>query len=214
MKTTTANIVLVALILASIGASIVLYPALPESMTSHWGIRGEPNGFMSRFWAAFFAPMLMAFMFGLFLVLPTIDPLKHNVASFRGSYNIVVTSIIGFIAVIHAYVLAWNMGLRAPVMWIVMPLMSLLFFIIGSVLPKTKQNWFMGIRTPWTMSSEAVWRKTHEHAGKVFQWSALVMLLSVFFPRGAFAIVIAVALGCALWVTYYSYLVYTKLQKH
>ncbi len=213
MKTKNANFVLIGLILASAAASLMLYPMLPRAMATHWGLTGEPDGFMSRFWAALFTPALMAAMFILFLILPKVDPLKHNVALFRQQYNTVVTSIIGFIAALHAYVLAWNLGMRFPVTWVVVPLMALLFFVIGSALPKMKQNWFMGIRTPWTMSSEAVWRKTHEHAGRIFQWLALVMIFGLLIPRQTFPIVIGGILCACAWVILYSYLTYKKLQQ-
>lgn len=210
MNTKTATLIIVTLIIASAGASFALYPSLPQNMASHWGLAGEPNGFMTKAWGAFFPPVLMAALFGLFAVLPSIDPLKRNVQESRSAYNLVIVSIIGFLALIHGYALAWNIGLRLPVARVMIPLTALLFFVIGSALPKTKQNWFMGIRTPWTMSSETVWRKTHEHAGKAFQWAALVMLLGLLFPRAGFAIVIGSILGTVIWTVLYSYFAYAK----
>ena len=138
-------------------------------MASHWGVNDQVNGTMSRFWGAFLMPLMSLAMLGLFLLIPAIDPLKANIAQFRGPFNLFIVLMIVFLTYVHGLTIAWNLGYTGFQMsTALLPAMGLLFIFVGYMLAKAKRNFFIGIRTPWTLSSDTVWDKTHALGSKLF----------------------------------------------
>jgi len=88
-------------------------------------------------------------------------------------------------AYVYALSLLWNIGSRFDISRMLMPAIAVLWYVLGSVLQQSKRNWFMGIRTPWTLSNDVVWHKTHQLGGKLFKLSALIVLVSIFVPSTA-----------------------------
>src|SRR5512144_3067575 len=91
-------------------AALIIYPQLPDPAASHWGANGEVNGYMSAFWAAFLMPLMTTGLFLLLMAVPSIDPLKANIAQFRGIYNTFIVLFLAYMLYIYALPLAWNMG--------------------------------------------------------------------------------------------------------
>ena len=118
-----------------------------------------------------------------------------------------------FLLVVYAQSVLWNLGKEISFSLTMPFLFGALFIYIGFFLEKTKQNWFIGIRTPWTLSSPEVWEKTHKLGGKLFKAAGVLSVLSVFFPAYAFLVVIALVIASAIATVIYSYLVYARLAK-
>jgi len=171
---TTTIIVLILLVIATL-AGLLLWNRLPDSMASHWNVNDQVDGYMSKTLGVFMVPLITLGMFLLFLVVPAIDPLKANIAQFREAFNLFIVLIVAFMLYIHALSLAWNLGYTGFRMSASMlPAMGLLFIFIGFMLRKAKRNFFIGIRTPWTLSSDRVWDETHRLGSILFMASGVL----------------------------------------
>jgi uncharacterized membrane protein len=207
------KILTVAVILATFAAAALLYPSMPATMVTHWGLFGEPNGSMSRFWGLTIIPLLMALVVGLFEVLPAIDPLRENYKAFRGRYDQFVLVMALFLAFIFVVVALWNLGAPVDIMSALSLGIAILFYFSALLISETRRNYFVGIRTPWTLASDEVWEKTHKYAGKVFKAASVLVLIGAAVPKFAIIFLIVPLAGATAWVTLHSYLEYKKLPK-
>ncbi len=188
------------------------YPHLPAVMTTHWGANGQPNGTMSRFWGAWLVPLLAVGVTALLWLVPSIDPRRRNYAAFRTTYNAFVVGMVAFLAYADFTTLAWNLGYRLPVGKTLAPALGAIFIAVGVLLRKARPNWFVGIRTPWTLSSATVWQKTHRLAAPAFIASGAVCVLGVLWEPLMWAGV-GLVMAAAVGVSAYSYFAYEAEQK-
>jgi uncharacterized membrane protein len=212
MTTRTTTIIVLILIAAATIAGLLLWDRFPEQMASHWNENDQVDGYMPKFWGVFLMPLVTLGMFLLFLVIPNIDPLKANIAQFRDTFNLFVTFIIGFMIYVHALTLLWNLGYtNFKLSQAMLPAMGLLFIVIGSLLRKAKRNFFIGIRTPWTLSSDYVWDKTHQLGAVLFTVSGVLAVIGGFFGGMiAFWFLFVPMIGSTVFVLIYSYVLYQK----
>lgn len=208
MRKVTA--VITGLILLSFIISIYFYPYVPDQMATHWNSRGEVDGYMSKFWGLFFMPLLIAGLAVLFQILPRVDPKKENIVKFRKYYDRFVIIFIFFMLAVHLQILLWNTGIRINPNSVFPVGIGLLFCYIGILMQNAERNWFIGVRTPWTLSSDRVWRKTNRLGGKLFRIAGIVAMLGAFFPELAFIFMLMPALLFAVFTAVYSYLEYQK----
>ena len=210
MTTRTTIIISLVLIVAATLAGLLLWNQFPEQMASHWDANDQVDGYMSRFWGVFLMPIVTLGMLALFLVIPGIDPLKANIAQFRETFNLFITFIVGFMLYVHALTLLWNLGYTSlGIGQSMLPAMGLLFILIGSLLRKAKRNFFIGIRTPWTLSSDTVWGKTHQLGAVLFTASGVLAVIGGFIGGvTAFWMLFIPLIGSALFLVMYSYVLY------
>jgi len=208
------NIAIAGIILLSFAIGIYLYPQMPELMPSHWNAAGEVDGYLPRIWGLFLLPLMSAGLFPLFLAIPRIDPLKHNIAKFRIHFNRFILLIMGFFLYIYLLTILWAFGLTFNFIYAMVPAFSVLFYYAGVLTENAKQNWFIGIRTPWTLSSEKVWDKTHKLGGKLFKLAAIIGLLGLMFQDYAIWIVIIPVIFVAFYTIFYSYMEFQKESRH
>lgn len=196
---------------AAFAFSAWAYPHLPERVVTHWGSNGEPNGWSGRGFAAWFVPLLGLGMWLLLRWIPAIDPRRENYDKFRPTYELLIALIVGFLAAIHIVVLGIALGWPLSIER-VMPLgIGLLFVVLGNLLPRARSNWFFGIRTPWTLSSERVWERTHRVGGYLFVAGGVVLVLTALLsPRASSVVMVAVVALVTLGVTAYSYLLWRR----
>lgn len=213
MNTKVTNLIIGILVLLSFGVAMWAYPQLPSLIAGHWNAAGQVDGYMPKFWGLFLMPMILAGLWLLFSVVPAIDPFKGNVVKFRREYNLLVLIIVLILVIIGKLTILWNLGYRFPFVNIIDALFGLMSLGIGALLPRTKRNFFMGIRTPWTLASDQVWDETHRRAGKLFIVAGVVALVSAVLPS---QISIWLATGpliiAALWSVIDSYLIYRRLK--
>ena len=198
-------IVVIAFILAG-----VLYSTMPDKIASHWGASGQVNGYMSKSWGVFMPPAITLILFIFFLVLPRLDPLKKNVKEFENYYYGFITVIILFLFYVYLLTIFWNQGYKLDIIRFLIPGFAVLMYTAGIVMAKSKQNWFLGIRTPWTLSSEIVWNKTHQLGAKLFEASAIISLIGFFVKQYAIWLIIIPVILSAITAFIYSYLIYKK----
>lgn len=198
------------IILLSFVVGIALYQAMPEKMATHWNAAGEVNGYMPKIFGLFFVPYLLLFLLGLFLLIPKIDPLKSNIEKFRKYYDGFVVFLLVFLFYVHALTLAWNLGIRFNMTTALLPAMGLLFYYLGVMMEKAKRNWFIGIRTPWTLSSDRVWDKTHKLGAKLYKAAGVVALFAILFGKYAIFLLIIPIIFSSVYLFLYSYWEYRK----
>ncbi|MGV8168797.1 MAG: SdpI family protein [Candidatus Nanoarchaeia archaeon] len=203
----------IVLIILSFLIGAFLYSQLPDKLASHWNAVGDVDGYMSKFWGLFLLPLLCVVMFLLLVFLPKIDPLRKDMEGFRDQYDFFIALLFSFMFYLYLLTLLWNVGFRFNMSVFLVPAFSLLFFYMGLILEKSKRNWFLGIRNPWTMSSDFVWEKTHKLGGLLFKLSATIMLLGLFFHRLALFIVIVPLILTAIITIVYSYHLFKEQEK-
>lgn len=150
-----------------------------------------------------------------FFFLPYLDPKKERYEQFAKVYHIFKSIIIGFLAIIFFATGLFNLGYQIPIGKIVPVLIGALFIIIGNYMGKIKFNWFVGVKTPWTLSSEEVWNKTHRFFGKIFIASGIILAINAWIP-GTVGMIIFFA-NMAMLVLggfIYSYIAYRQEQKN
>src|SRR5512141_1132398 len=193
MSTRATLIISLVLILIAVAVSAAVYNRLPERVASHWGADDQVNGTMSRFWGVFIMPLIALAILVLFLVLPAVDPLKANIATFRSMFNGFIVAMMVFLLYLHLLTIAWNLGYQGFRMSsMLLPALGLLFILIGVMLRQAKRNFFIGIRTPWTLSSDRVWDQTHRVGALLFIACGVLAFFGAFVPGPtAFLMVIA-----------------------
>jgi len=212
MNTRTTTIIVLLMIVVATIAGAVLWNQLPDQMASHWGPNDQVDGYMSKFWGIFLMPLVTLGMMALFLVIPNIDPLKANIAQFRDVFNLFITLLVAFMIYVHILTLRWNLGYtNFGMSKAMLPAMGILFFFVGYMLRKAKRNFFIGIRTPWTLSSDRVWDETHRVGSVLFMISGVFAFIGSFFGgMTAFWFLFVPLIGSTLITLVYSYLLYQK----
>ncbi len=215
MTTRTTTILVIIMIVVAALAGLLLWDRLPDPMASHWNVNDQVDGYMSKFWGVFMAPLMALGMSLLFLVIPSIDPLKANIAKFREAFNLFIVLIMAFLLYVHGLSLAWNLGYTDFKMSTSMlPAMGLLFIFIGFMLRKAKRNFFIGIRTPWTLSSDTVWDKTHQLGAVLFVASGVLAFIGgIFGGMTAFWFLFVPLIGSTIFLLVYSYVLYQRETK-
>lgn len=205
----------IALILISFMMSIYFYAHFPDRIPTHWDFKGNVNGTSSKGFGAFFIPIINMVVYLLILLLPNIDPRRDRYAQFAKPYHIVKTAIVAFMTLVYLYIGCIGLGYKIFSMNTLTSVsLGILFIIIGNYLGKVKSNWFIGIRTPWTLSNEEVWNKTHRLGGKLFVLCGFILMFGVLLPTNVYGIIfITSILIVSLIPIVYSYWLYKKLTK-
>ena len=212
MSTRTTTIIVLAMIAIATLAGVLLWDQLPDQMPSHWNINDQVDGYTPKFWGVFLLPLITLGMFLLFLAIPSIDPMKANIAQFRGAFNLFIVLMAGFMLYLYGLTLAWSLGYtNFRMSGAMLPAIGLLFIFIGFVMRQAKRNFFIGIRTPWTLSSDTVWNETHRIGAVLFMISGALAFLGGFFGgTNAFLMMFAPIIGSTVFLLIYSYLLYRR----
>ena len=206
-------IIILGIILLSFIIGIYFYPQMPERMASRWDVQGQVVEYMPKFWGLFLMPFVFVGLALLFIAIPRIDPLKANIEKFRKYYDEFFILFFIFMLSIHFQVILWNIGIKISPNSTLPIGLGLLFFYIGILCENAKRNWFIGIRTPWTLSNDKVWEKTHKVGGKLFKIAGLIALVGVFFQGYALFFILVPVILVTLYTIIYSYFEYQKEMK-
>ncbi|MFC1599857.1 SdpI family protein [Patescibacteria group bacterium] len=191
----------------------LLWDQLPEMMPSHWNINGEIDSYMDKTTWIWIFPGITMLMVLMFPFLSRIDPKKEKYELFRRPWLILQMVFVGFFAYIYFVSLYLTLNPSVPITGFIFGGMGVMFVLIGNYLGKVRQNWFMGIRTPWTLDNEEVWNKTQRLAGWLFLTAGLVVFAEAFI-QWQVAWVMGVVIGIAVVVpVVYSYFLHRKLTK-
>ncbi|MFC7442359.1 SdpI family protein [Laceyella putida] len=194
----------------TLGIFLYVYGNLPERVPIHWNIKGEIDNYGSKnmLWLLGILPLAMIL---LLTFLPNWDPRREKYASHGKAYSILMLYVTLIMSGAFLGILALTLGYRLDMTVVLQLLIGILFTAIGNYLPQVRQTFFFGIRTPWTLTSEDNWRKTHRFGSKVFVAIGLIMIASVFLPIAQRAVLPFAAIIIGLVLTYwYSYREYKK----
>jgi uncharacterized membrane protein len=201
---------IIAGLLITLIITLAAYPSVPDMVVSHWNAAGKADGYMSKLWGLGLIPLIMTGFVALFAVLPRIDPYRKNYEKFRDYYEGFILLFVFFMLAIQVQIILWSSGYRISPNLTFPFLVGTLFIYIGFLLGHAEQNWFVGIRTPWTLSSETVWKKTHEIGGKLFKIAGVIAFAGVMAGEYALWFILVPALAVAVITVLYSYFEYQK----
>ena len=199
------------LIIAAFALSLAAYSQLPSTIPIHWNMAGKADGFAPKLWGAFLMPLLMAGIALILLIAPRISPSGFELDKDSRGYVAISLSVLVFLLAVHIFALYAALNEHTTFPHALPVLLGALFAILGNYLGKVQRNFFMGIRTPWTLADDDVWFRTHRLGGKLFVAGGILTMFGALLPeeRGVmFAVAIAIAVSLISIV--YSYVIYQK----
>lgn len=211
MKMDRSLLIMVLFVLIALGVGVWLYPQMPARVPSHWDAAGQPNGWVSPFWAVAMWPLLMAGIAVLLRVLPAISPRRFEIRPFAHTYEVLLLAVDAFLLVVGVCAMLAGAGYAVPIPRVVTLAVGALLVVLGNYMGKLRKNFFVGIRTPWTLASDAVWERTHRLGGWLFVVAGLLVVVVgiLALPPGWLIGIVAAA---ALVPYVYSYLIYRRVE--
>lgn len=204
---------LTALCLASLAGHLALFSQLPDVVATHFGVSGEVNGWSSK-WVALGLDVLPLALLALLHVVPRIDPRGRNYERFGGVYQAFVVLFTILMVLMtwstEAVTLGWlegrSVGLLVPIA------VGVLFVAIGNYLPRVRDNYTFGFRTPWALNDSGNWRRTQRAGGVALVASGVAFILAGVLGGGVlwFSIALGVTLAGVLAVYLYSYRIWKR----
>ncbi len=210
MSTKTSLTISLLLVAAAAAAGFLLSAQLPDPMPSHWNAAGEVDGYMSKFWGIWMMPLMTLGITLLLAFIPAIDPLKSNIEKFRGLYNAFIIGFVVYMLYVYALTLAAALNYQFNMTYMLLPVVGLLFIGLSFLIEKAKRNFFIGIRTPWTLSSDTVWEKTHKLGAQAFRLGGALIIVSAFLGENGFWLLMAAILFASLIPVGYSYFLWRQ----
>jgi uncharacterized membrane protein len=210
MKILRENLLALLLVLASFALPGALYGRMPDPVPTHWNLRGIADGFTPKPWGPFVMPLTAAGLLGLLMALRALAPREMPVERFARVYTVLTAVVVAFLALFTALTSLAAIGVAVNMSRALGLGTGLLFVVLGNFMGKLTRNFFIGIRTPWTLVSDEVWLKTHRLGGKLFVAAGVVTVVAAVMGAGL-EVMLAAVLAAALVSAVYSYLVYRKL---
>ncbi len=211
MTTWRANGLCFLFIGVAIAVAAYLYPDLPDQIPTHWNIKGEVDDYTAKPWGVTIMPLAAIFVFVVMRLIPVISPKGFRTDSFMDVVNVFTVVIVGFMSGVAILVLLEANGQDVRINEMIFAGVGLMFVVLGNYMGKVRKNFFIGIRTPWTLASDEVWSRTHRLGGKVFVLIGIFMMLNslVRFPvQWLIASIVVVALVPVI----YSYVIYRRIE--
>lgn len=173
------------LVIFSFISSVVARPYLPDKIPMHWNLAGEIDSYANKNYGIFYLPLMMLAMLILFELSPKLDPKKENYKIFKKEWLIIKTGILTLFAYLQGTIIYLALNPDKDVRPLIFIGLGSLFVLIGNYLSKIRQNYFIGVKLPWTLADEGNWNKSHRLASWTFVLAGLVILLEavvVFYP--------------------------------
>lgn len=196
------------LTLAVLAAGLILQPQFPEQMAVHWNAQGVADGYGSHFTGVWLIPVIMVGLTLFLLVIPSIDPLRQNIKEFLPQYLGFVLIFNVFFAYIQVLTLIFNTGVHFNMTSYIIPPMGLFIYFAGVLIQHAKRNFFIGVRTPWTLMDDQVWHETHQLGAKLFKISGAIALLGIILPSLGIWLLMLPVLVSTVVIIVFSYIRY------
>lgn len=210
-RSNLTNLLTLALVLGSFAITAALYARLPQTVPIHWDLRGEADGLKAKPWGPLLLPLTTAGVALLLAVVPAISPSGFGVARFRTVFEVFQLAIVAFLSFVTVLALLAGVGVSVPMGGAVQAGLGVVVVVLGNFMGKVTRNFFVGIRTPWTLASEEVWLRTHRLGGRLFVLAGLCLVLTGLFAPSSVVGIAAIVLAAILPVLY-SYLSYRRLE--
>jgi len=172
-----------AILTIMLGASLYGWTILPEGaeFPVHWNAAGEVDGYGGKFEALLMMPLITIPLILLMVFLPKRDPRMENLQKSKPAYLAGWIGSVGIMGAVHLMTVYSALGGKVPVTQLVVISIGVLFIVLGNYLTKTRSNWFVGLRTPWTLSSEHAWSIGNRYLGRGFLVTGIVTIFSAIF---------------------------------
>ncbi|GAB2584389.1 SdpI family protein [Dyella jejuensis] len=198
---------------ALLAVFVWLRPRMPALVATHWNARGNVNGYMTPMHAVL-VPTLAIVTLGLLTwLLPRISPRRYAIGPFVSAFAVVMLALQALVLVAALGVLLNAAGHPVRMPWLCMISLGALLLVMGNYMDKLRQNFFMGIRTPWTLASEAVWERTHRLSGWMFVLAGLAVIAIALLQAPLWSMLCVIA-ASVLVPCVYSYVIYQRLEQH
>jgi uncharacterized membrane protein len=185
------------------------WSSAPAAIPVHWGPSGQVNRYGGRVEGLLLLPAMSLGIYLLMLVLPQLDPGRANYRLFAGPYAVIRLAVLVVMAVIYGATHLYIRGYALAINTVVPLVVGGMLIIIGNYMGKIRPNWFVGLRTPWTLSSKRSWVRTHHMGGWLFIAMGLGLIVTGAIAQSwAFTALMALMLGSVAWIFVYSYLVW------
>ncbi len=205
---------LVVFLLADLAFGIWALPRLPGRVPVHWNLAGEADRYGPAWENALLMPAIALVLWALFLVLPLADPLRKNYGRFPGTLKLFRWLVPLMVVAFHLVVALGALGLPIDSGRGTGAVLAVFFVVLGNSMGKIRHNWFIGIRTPWTLASEEVWNRTHRLAGPLWVAGGLVQLAGAFVPGTAGQVLFVAPLAVMVLVPVgYSFVLFRQLAR-
>lgn len=211
MRITRTAVLSWGLVVLAFAIAAAFYSSLPESVPTHWNAHGQPDGFTPKPWGPFVLPLVMAGVCLLLQVIPRISPRGYRIDRFQNVFEILLTAILAFLFLLTVLALFAGIGVPVPLVRAIPAGIGLLLVVLGNYMGKVMKNFFIGIRTPWTLASDEVWLRTHRLAGKLFVLAGIGLFVSALVGGGPVLLLVAVAIAVGIPAVY-SYLLYRRIE--
>lgn len=202
-------------IMISVIVWLFAYQHLPAQLPVQWGMDGQVNRYASTFSAFLLLNGILVAVYAMMLFLPRLDPKKGNYNKFTRTYSIMCNVFIALFLAISIVTVLAGIGTPISINRVVPVAVGILFMILGNYMQTIKPNWFVGIKNPWTISNDEVWRKTHHLGGRLFIGGGLLFIIEPFLPRSVSSILlvgfIVVLVGVPMA---YSYILHKRIVGH
>lgn len=207
------NLIILFLLIAVVGSSFYFYSVLPDKVITHWNFAGEADGWSSKNFYVIFFPALIIFMWLLFKFLPKIDPRAKGYHDFKSAYLAMQLIFMVFFSLVYLISTLVNLNYDISISWMIMTLIGLMFMALGLCMPQLKPNWFVGIKTPWTLSNDYVWQKTHQFGGIMFFIAGLIFIIMPYWPESWYFYMFILSMFLILSTIVYSYYIFHKQKR-
>lgn len=200
----------VVIIVLTILTWVFTYSSLPNDLVTHWGINGDADDYSSKFNAMMTFIGIMIIQYILMVTIPKIDP-KNNYKTFMRPYMAIFNTMFAVLFIINLITILTGLGYDLPIPYLGSFVLGAIFMVFGNFIQKVKPNFFLGIRTPWTLSNERVWKDTHRVSSKLFVLAGVIIMLTAFFPSTyKESIIFTAAIGCIILSIVSSYFIYQR----
>jgi uncharacterized membrane protein len=208
-----ADVISLFVICFSFAVSFYFYSHFPERVPTHWNFAGVADGWSGRGFAAFFFPIVVLGIYALISIAPFLDPKKERYEEFAKAYGMIKIIIVSFMTLVYVVVGLAGTGVPIDVGFLVPVLVGLFFIALGNYMGKIKMNWMVGMRNPWTLSSEEVWNKTSCLAGKTMMCAGVLFFVMSYVSTGWRPVLLIGAIAIIILVpNIYSFVLFRKLQ--
>lgn len=193
-------------------AGAIFYNKLPDQIPTHWNVNGMADAWGDKSFALWISPVLSLLMVVLFPLLSKIDPKKENYKLFKNAWDTIQTILISFFGYVFALQIYFTLNTDNNQLFsrLMTAGIGVIFMLLGNLLGKVRQNYFIGFRTPWAINDPEVWQKSQRFAGWIMFFGGFVFFLEAFIWQYFFAAFIFVIVLIIAAPLVYSYLISRK----
>lgn len=204
------NKAILAVILLAFLFNLTIFAHLPDKIPLHWNFRGEVDSYGSKYMSFMFPAWMLVIYLGM-MYLPRFDPKREAYTKHAKAYEVIRASIIFFLFTLYVASMVFALGYPVKIDMVTRIGIGVLLIVLGNYMAQIRHNYFFGIKLPWTLADEDVWRKTHRFGGFLFVGIGLAVVFTLPFPGlvGFVVLLGGLALGTVALVLY-SYWIYQQ----